>query len=282
MVQYSNLERIMEARNHFKNRAISESKTKRSLWFTAIATLCFIVGVLFAATGCDKFEKPDVEEPAVENPDGNVVYAKVENPSRFSDVVEVKLVIYDNVGGHIELARGDWKDDGFTIVLPKMLNPNNLHALINNNDINSGIAPTITNTSSTMTISNKNVKVGNADFLAIDKDGNQVTNFFLSEIDEDGNKVPSGITYFTYVDTNVTIYGHSEREVLGYPCGDIHWVDKPIASVLWKETNVYSIEWKKGWNVWRLTGGANCLEETRKEEWSTIPINKLVWASNKW
>ena len=277
MEQYSKFDRAMVTRNHFKNRTISKSQTKRPLWLTATTTLCFIVVVLFATTGCNKLEKP-----AVENPDGDVIYAKVENPSRFNDVVEVKLVIFDNVGRHIELARGDWKDDGFTIVIPKTLNPSKLYALINNNDINSGIAPTITNTSSTMTISNRNVKVANADFLAFDKDGNLVTYFFLSEIDEDGNRAPSGITYFTYVDADVNISGYSEREVLDYPCGDITWVGEPIKSVLWKETNVYSIEWKKGWNIWRLTGEANCLEETRKEEWSIIPMNRLIWSSNKW
>ena len=290
MVQFSNTietavanhSEAIEAIDHFKNGAISESQTKRPLLFTAITTLCFIVVVLFAATGCNKLEKPNVEEPAVENPDGDVIFAKVDRPSRFSDVVEVKLVINDNVGGYIELARGDWKDDGFTIVLPKTLNPNKLYSLINKNDINSGIAPTITNTSSTLNISNRNVKVVNADFLAFDKDGNQVTYFFLSEIDEDGNRIPSGISYFTYVDADVNISGYSEREVLDYLCGDITWIGEPIKSVLWKETNVYSVEWKEGWNVWRFTGEANCLEETRKKEWSNIPMSKLIWSSNKW
>jgi len=257
-------------------------RTKRPLWLTAMTTLCFIMVVLLVVIGCDKLETLDVEGPIVLNPDGEVIHAKIENPSRFSDVVEVKLVIYDNVGKQIELAKGDWKDDGFTIVLPKTLNPNKLFSLINNDDINSGITPTITNTSSTMTISNRNAKVVNASFLAFDKDGNQVTYFFLSEIDKDGNRVPSGITYFTYADADVNISGYSERKVLGYPCGDIHWVSTPIKSVVWKETYVYSIEWKKGWNVWRLTGVANCSKETRKEEWSTIPMSKLIWFSNKW
>ena len=279
--RYSKFDRAMETRGHFKNGAISESQTKRPLWFTAITTLCFIVVVFFVTTGCKKFENPDIEELAFQNPYGDVIYAKVENPSRFSDVVEVKLVIFDNVGRYIELAHGDWKDDGFTMTLPKTLNSNKLYALINN-DINSGIAPTITNTSSTMTVSNRNVKVVNADFLAFDKDGNQVTYFFLSEIDEDGNRSPNGVTYFTYVDSDVNISGYSEREVLDYPCGDITWVGEPIKSVLWKETNVYSIEWKKGWNVWRFTGEINCLEETKKEEWSIIPMSRLVWSSNKW
>jgi len=256
-----------------------ETVFKKTLWLTVTTTLCLVF--LFAVTGCDKLENPAFEEPAIENPDGDVLYAKVDRPSRFSDVVEVKLVIYDNVGRQIELARGDWKDDGFRIVLPKTLNPNNLHTLINNNDTNSGVAPTIINTPATMTISNRNVKVVNADFLAFDKDGNQVTYFFLSEIDENGNLSPSGITYFTYVESDVTISGYREREVLGYPCGDIHWIDEPIASVLWKETYVYSTEWTKGWNVWRLTGGANCLEETRKEEWTTISMSKLRWSSNR-
>ena len=287
MIQYSNFDKVMEARDQFtcasrsasKNEATSKSQTKKPLWFTAITTLCFIV---VTAAGCSKLENPDGEKP-VENPDGDLVYAKVDRPSRFNDVVEIKLVIYDNIGKQIELARGDWKGDGFEIVLPKSLNPNNLHALINKNDINGGIAPTISNTSSSMTISNRNVKVANADFLAFDKDGNQVTYFFLAEIDENGNRIPSGITYFTYVGSDVKIHGYSEREVLGYPCGDIHWVGTPPPPfVLWKETNVYSIEWKKGWNVWRLTGGANCLEKTRTEEWSTIPMSRLIWSSNKW
>ena len=271
----------MEARDHFKNGASSKSLMSRGNNTIKMKSISlFMIAVTLAASAV--FSGCNIESKDVENPDGDMIYAKLENPSRFSDVVEVKLVINDNVGGYIELARGDWKDDGFTIVLPKTLNPNKLYSLINKNDINSGIAPTITNTSSTLNISNRNVKVVNADFLAFDKDGNQVTYFFLSEIDEDGNRIPSGISYFTYVDADVNISGYSEREVLDYLCGDITWIGEPIKSVLWKVTNVYSVEWKEGWNVWRFTGEANCLEETRKKEWSNIPMSKLIWSSNKW
>jgi hypothetical protein len=245
---------------------------KTPLWFTA-ATLCLVF--LFAITGCDKFEKSDDNENSLVE-----IFAKVENPSRFSDVVEVKLVIFDDTGTQIELARGDWENDGFRIILPKTLNPNNLYTLINSSSINSGITPTINNASPTMTISDRNVKVVNADFLAFDKDGNQVTYFFLAEIDKDGNKVPSGITYFTYVDSDVTISDYTEEKVLKGWSGDIT-IGDPILYE-WTKTTTYSIDWKKGWNVWRFTGSESFQDKTIIEEWTTIPISSLVWASNKW
>ena len=246
---------------------------KTTLKNPAIITLCFVIIALFAVTGCDS-----VEKPVVENPDGYVLYAQVRNPSRFSDVAVVKLVIWDRTGRKVELARGDWKGDGFRIVLPKTLNPNRLHTLINNNDINRGFAPTMVSAPSTITISNKNVRVVNASFLAFDRAGNQITYFFLSKVDENGNISPGGITYFTYVDSDVSIFGYNKREVLGYP--NYHWIDTPTP-VLFQKTSTYSIEWEKGWNVWRFTGGTDFLNRAKREEWTTIPMSKLIWNSNK-
>jgi len=234
---------------------------KKPLRFTVIVTLCLVVVTLFATTGCDKSEKTDENEVHF--------YAKVENSSQYSNVVEVKLMMYDgSIDGFIELARGNWKGDGFTIVLPKTVDPNYLGTSIYSNEL----PTTIIGSLSTLTIiGNKNVKVvGNAYFWGYDKDGNRVARF--SPYD---NTFPiwDGIPHFTYADSDVAIFGYIEEDVFDY----YHGWDLPILYE-WKKTTTYSIEWKKGWNAWRLTGGQSLPEVgTITENWSTIPNDEVKW-----
>jgi len=206
--------------------------------------------------------------------DANVLCVKVENALKYSNVVQVKLMGFDiSIDCDIELARGDWKDGGFTIVLPNSLDPNYLHALINPTNL----PTTIHATPSSMTISNKNVKVGNANFWGIDKDGNVVTTFYPFKIDE-GDYAKR--VFFTYVDSGVTISGYFET---GYFESGIDSTEHENSTnistwYLWEKTTNYSIEWKKGWNVWCCSSVKSVPpERTITEDWFTISSSILKW-----
>jgi hypothetical protein len=177
-------------------------------------------------------------------------------------------MVYDlSVGWEVEFASGDWKDGGFTIEPSKTLAPNYLYALINN----SGQPTTIINPQSTVTISNKNVKLMNASFWGVDKDGNVVTHFYPFRIDEDGNAKEA---FYTYVDSDVTIFGRNEGWTI------ITEYDKDKHADIWyewKKNTTYSIKWKKGWNVWCLSGSRSTTKRTITEQWSTTPVSGLKW-----
>jgi len=236
-----------------------------SSWPTVITILYFTVVTLFVTTGCDKFEKTEEFYVDVEIK----VEAKVENASKFSNVVAVILVMHDrSVNKTIELARGEWKDGGFTIELSKMLNQNYFTPLTNY----IGLQPTQGNIPPTLNISNRNVKIGNIDFQGVDEDDKVVALFTLSKIDENGSLNPNGVVYFTYVDADVNISGYREFLVTDY--ANIH--DGPIL-YKWKTTMNYSIEWKKGLNAWLATGAEFYQEKTRTLKWSTISTSDLRW-----
>ena len=58
MVQYSNLDRVMEARDHLKNGAIPKNPISRRIFFgtwTKPFVMAFVIGI-FALTGCGKGE----------------------------------------------------------------------------------------------------------------------------------------------------------------------------------------------------------------------------------
>jgi len=213
---------------------------KRNILILA-AFLLFIAGTFSAC-----------EKSALVEEDDLYIYAQVENASEFSNVVEVKLMI-----GEIELARGDWKGDGFVIVLPETLDTNILWALIDNR----GLPTTQIINSSTATISNTNAKIADAHFVGVDKDGIVVSNFNLFEIDKDGNPI---ITQnrdnicLRYVDSYVTVSGYTEHTYGSF-----------------NVTHFFSIEWKKGWNVVWISESVS--EGKLIHKWSTIPISRLIW-----
>ena len=232
--------------------------------FTGIV-LCI---VFFVASGCDQ------SKSSLESEDGEeIIYAKVENASKYNHVVEVKLMV-----GNIELASGDWKDDGFTIVLPKTLDSNYLHTLIDNDG-----APTIIiDAPSTLTISNKNVNVWTANFSGVDKDANVIARFSPSEIYKFDN---TKSIFYTYVDSDVTISGYIEREGIVSDEYFTKYIEDrgiQIQYVWWKKINTtYSVEWKKGWNVWSLSRFYDISEQTVTEKWSSAPVSRLKWYSDE-
>jgi len=217
-----------------------------------------LIMLLILAAGFSSCAKTDrlIEE--------NELYVKVENASEFSNVAEVKLMMYDASNNRwIELAQSDWKDGGFIIELPETISSNYLHALdINGFLINIATPPTIT-------VSNKNVKVRTPLFCGFDKDGKEVAYFRPSAIDENGNAKD---VFFTYVDSDVNISGYTKAEGHAIPAC-------PDCPSWFKQTTTYSIKWKKGWNVWwtssDYTVAGYTLIETR--QWSTAPVSELKW-----
>jgi len=199
-----------------------------------------------------------------DNSDEGMLYVKVENASEFSNVAEVKLMVYDrSIDMNIELTNGEWKDGGFTIEL-SMLDPNYCYTLAN-----SGFPTSIANIPPTMTISNNNVKVGNVNFCGVDENGNLVTHFYPF-IDENGT---TNRAFYTYVDSDVTISGYTEES------GYYHIIEGSNAPEEFKQTTTYSVKWEKGWNVWFVSRSQIREGDIMiiTEQWSTAPVSGLKW-----
>ena len=211
-------------------------------------------------------EKPDELQTKIE--------AKVENATRYRNIVAVKLMGMNTDFEWVELTRGSWRSGGFTIVLPRTVASNFLRPIVSG-----GSHPTITDSS--ISISNSNARILNAVFLGIDRNGNAVTQFFPFEIDRDGNRQ---YVFFSYVNSDVTIFDYSIRKNCFFP----FLVDSEFFPVfphpieLDKIITTYSIEWEKGWNVWRISRLFELSEEkwVGTERWSTTPSpDKLKWYS---
>ena len=200
--------------------------------------------------------------------DDGIVYAKVENASTYSNIVDVKLMGFDrNLDENVELARGEWKDGEFEIELPSTLTKNFLYGLINNN----GLPSTIINVQPTLHVSNKNVLLTNVEFWGVDIDDKLVTRFYPFMIYEDGNAEKA---ICTYVDSDVTISGYTETEV-----AITEYDEGKNMNIwyLWGKNTSYSIKWGKGWNLWNLSSSKSATERTITEQWSTTPFSGLKW-----
>ena len=239
----------------------------KNLYFNYIILSLIFTGFFYSCT--------------MEGYDEEVLYinAKVENASRYNNIVEVRIIMYNsNIDKDVELARGEWKDGGFTISLPKTVDKNYLHALINNNKE----YMTISDPPSTLSISDQNTKVWHAILWGVDKYGNMITRFYPLEIDEDGNGQDA---FFTYVDSDLTISGFTEREnatfaFTEYDNARYRGVDLMLAS--WdKITTTYSVNWKKGWNVWSFSRFSNMSEKTATEKWASTSGNILKWYADE-
>ena len=235
---------------------------KQQQCFTIIMTLCLVSVALFAVSGCNKTENSDEND--------SYFYAKVENASKFSNVVEVKLMTntiipmaqyYDDV----EIASFDWNDDSFTIELPKTVNSNYLYQLICDDRWFIRLSTFSYRESLTATtISNKNVKTVSTELCGFDKNGYLVATFSLGKKKDEDNYTK---VIFTYVDSDITVLGNNiERNNLGNPPFEIH--------------NIYSIEWKKGWNVWYFSTSQTVAGDGTPIitwQWSSTSINGLKW-----
>jgi len=238
----------------------------------SIFDIAVVLLILVTIAGCNgALEKnTDNNELSNELESGELyIYAIVKNASQYSNVVKVKLMMENS-----ELARGDWKGDGFSIVLPKTVDPNCIHALINNDRE----YMTIIDPPSTVTISDEDIKVGNVMFLGVDKDDNVITRFYPIYIDNDGNEQDA---YYTYVDSDVTISGYTERmntTIALTEYDNARYIGINIMLASWdKITTIYSVKWEKGWNVWSFLRFGNIPEKTATEEWSTTHVDRLNW-----
>jgi len=230
--------------------------------FGALVILAFIM------SGCDDgVSSGDKNSGTGENTGGDellYIHAKIENASEYSDVVEVKFMVYDiSINRHVELARSIWKNGGFTIELPKTLDSNFLHPLIRRDLLLGGRwIPGIAEMQPTLTINNENVRVDNNYFVGVNKDGWEVVSFIAFMKDEDDI-----VANFTYVDSDVIISGYTEQEFQVSP------------NRFERNTMTCSVSWKKGWNVWYLSRhqlATNNMFIT-KDQWLTTPINELKW-----
>jgi hypothetical protein len=200
------------------------------------------------------------------------VCAKVENASKYNNVVEVKVIAHDfNIGRDVELASSNWKDGGFTIELPKTLDSSYFTALIRG----SGWTTRIVDKPSTLTISNENVKILDVYFAGIDKNGSVIATFSPVKTNEDG----STEAIFTYVDSDVTISGSTQGwgwQILAPDAPD----DTPDE---FRKTTTYLVELKKGWNVWFFSRSETITDRIAiiRDQWSTTPISGLKWRGSE-
>jgi len=235
---------------------------KMPLCLTTTTILCLIIVTLFATTSCYKPENPNEDVYVYANKAENVVYAKVENASEYNNITEVKLVMWNiNISKHIELARGDWNDDGFTIVLPA-IDSNNFRTLINQK-----VLPAIiSDISSTISITNIDARVGVVEFWGVDKNGNGIVQFFLHKIDEVGN---TGTSFFQYVDSDVAISGYIEK---GTTATDFDKYCECTTMWAWQNRTTYSVKMQKGWNIWSNFRSSS--KGTITDKWTiTTPID---------
>ena len=199
--------------------------------------------------------------------------AKVENAEKFNGIVSVKLMVYDlSIDAYTELARGDWKDGGFTIEFPKTLDSRHLQV----SEYNRGLLEPIADPSLTISVDNRNAKAGTARFFGVDKDGNFVTSFYPVKINEDGK---ADEAFYSFVDREVTLVGHDAKEAMQ----DFE-VNGVILIALVKTSTTYFVKLNKGWNTWWLSS-IRCEQEfSYTNKWSTSPISKLKWYSfeDKW
>ena len=228
----------------------------------------FIQPVIYTVTAEDGSKAQYTVTVNMEN-----IFVKVENASEYSNVVKVKLIIFDFLE-KIELASGEWEGDGFKIVLPETINPNYLNSLIGTN----GLLPsTLIDPASTLTIiGNKNAKVVRDAYLwGYDISGNRVCNFHCYD-----NAYPywGAVHYLIYTDSDVNISGYVEEQV--FEELNIHYTYFEPNPILyeWEKTTTYSIECKKGWSILRFTKSRTAPPVfIITEKHSTVPNDRVKW-----
>jgi len=248
---------------------------KKILKFTALsAFLLVLAGGLSSCSACGNIN------PARDNPlfchnelsSVNIAFddgvgkltIKVKDLSDFDRIVGIELMVFDGSAyRNVEIARGDWINNGFTVTLPKTLDSNFLRPLLNHSDWLPSIHPEVP---PTMSISNENVRIGIVSFRAI---GNTMPFFPLfCKIDKNG--IAHNV-HLIYVDSDVTISGYRETSMAqdeACECG------QKTMWILWDVAINYSIDWRRGWNVWYFSTSRSGAERKITEHWSTtLPAN---------
>jgi len=181
-----------------------------------------------------------------------VITATVENASKYSNIVEVRLICIRNISFYeqeiVEFARGEWKDGDFKITFPKTVDPEYLTKPFQLGKY-------------VPTFSNENVRTVNAHLIGVDKDGQWVDSFFPCIAIDDGFVQ----SHFVYVNSDVIISGNNEI------------IETYTSGVELNATITYSMELKKGWNVYYYSKTTATTENkvTMTEKNSTTPISGL-------
>ncbi len=179
-------------------------------YFFNAACLCLCAG--FALMGC---KKDDDDSPGSSSVD-NTYTVKVESGSSYNSKIDnVKAFIDENY----EIASGSYANGEFKLDLPETVSSSRLESIAEDMP-------------ETVTISNKNAKIGVADYIAGYKSGIQVGSFSYSNYSPD-KEVDSGCdANLVYVDSDVTVTGSDSGKYGEYTYS---------VSV--------NVSFKKGWNI---------------------------------
>jgi len=203
---------------------------KTFLKFTVLSTfLLMLVGIMASCTNEEQNEQVALKYGCL-----NDKCFDFENGLEFSDIVEIKFMIGNNVGA--TFASSGVKNGHFMITLPEALSQNYLRPLSQGT---LWLSPTNFRPS-TIIVSDENVYVsGVFRFAGYTKDGLERAVFSL--FTEERNMRYS--IAFVYAVSDVTILGYSQE-----------WgISLPMSPYLIASNRIYSIELKKGWNTLLFT-----------------------------
>jgi len=242
----------MEADAISKNgRNNPKSQMSRSCIFKFFAA---IIAASIVFSGCDK----DKDDDSGGNTASQII-AKVENASKYSDVIKVKLTAWDYTAGKDDvLVTVDFKNGGFTLDLPETLAAKYLASFEatfyrDEDEVNQ------------LNISNKNAKMTLAEIEGFDADDESVTYFVYGK--EDNNS--STVAYYIYSDSDVDISGTIKTTDDEYD---------------WEDNENYSLNLKKGWNVIYLIEYDSTYKDGKEISNASItssPVSGLKWYGNE-
>ena len=185
---------------------------------------------------------------------GLTVSGRVENASKYSEIVKVKAMLWDsNTEEEIEIAEAEFKKDGsFSITLPATIDTRYLSGWDDED-----IPPALV-------VSDKSAKSTYLDIAGVDEAGNIRTWLYYGKLMESGAGV---YVDYIYSDSNFSITGtHTETEELNV------------------YNYVYALHIKKGWNItYETLSIANGGDGTyiRNRTYTSTPISGLKWYGNQ-
>jgi hypothetical protein len=204
--------------------------------FKMMAFVC-----LFTVAALISCSKDDDNNGADSGAISNVLTVVVENGSNHNSMIDVVKLLAFGTNGEDVLAESDYTDGRFTLNLPNPLGSQYLNPV-------GDIAPY-----SGITVSNRNVKIGDAALCAF-KENEETGYFYTASGNWEGELV--------YVDGDVSItgtYSDTEEE----------------DGVTYTETIRYNMNLKKGWNIFYS-------KSTEDGNTETTEITTTVPAGVKW
>ena len=248
----ANRSEAMEADTGSKNGRSSKSRTSRESIFK-LAGILLVACVLF--TGCKKDEDDNDDNHAAST---DKITAKINDASKFGDVKKVEIRGYYYESGsyiHDPIAEGDFKDGGFTIILPETVNEKYL--------------TTLENLSNKVNVSNNKVKrMANNQVPGVNSANEDIVIFTYKK--EESNSEP-----YKYVLSQMVWY---------YVDGDLN-VSGTTPSIYHEGINTemsdtYSLKLKKGWNITYhiQTTTKQGDKMIQKNEYTNSAVSGLKWA----